>query len=89
MADNEDLEAAKGYLEFVFEESKKRFERGMQWLEAALDIDLGEYGKWKEKERIVANVARAYAELEGREMKFDEILNAAQKMLQYGRGELE
>lgn len=82
----EGLEAAIGYLEFVWEEAKKRHERGIGWYEAAMDIDLGEYSKWNESERIVGNVARAYAEIEGREMEFAEIVEAARKMLEYGGG---
>lgn len=88
VAGKEELEEAKQYFEFVYSEAKRRYEKGMDWLDAALDIDLGEYARWHEKERIVANVARAYADLEGRDMDFAEILNAAKKMLDYGRGEL-
>jgi len=85
----EEVEAARHYMEFVYEEAKKRFERGMNWLEAAIDIDLGEFKSWGERERIIANVARAYADLEQRDMNLTEMIEVAKKMLEYARGELK
>ncbi|AAB91139.1 MBL fold metallo-hydrolase [Archaeoglobus fulgidus] len=86
LAGEEHLVEAIEYFEFVWEEAKKRHERGMGWYEAAMDIDLGEYAKWSEAERIVGNVARAYAEIEGRELEFAELVEVARKMLEYGGG---
>ncbi|KUJ94633.1 MAG: Dehydrase [Archaeoglobus fulgidus] len=86
LAGEEHLVEAIEYFEFVWEEAKERHERGMGWYEAAMDIDLGEYAKWSEAERIIGNVARAYAEIEGRELEFAEIVEAARKMLEYGGG---
>jgi len=85
LAGKEHLEEAINYFELVWEEAKKRHEKGMGWYEAAMDIDLGEYRKWNESERIVGNVARAYAEIEGRELEFAEILDVARKMLGFRR----
>ena len=86
LAGEEHLVEAIEYFEFVWEEAKERHERGMGWYEAAMDIDLGEYAKWSEAERIVGNVARAYAEIEGRELEFAELVEVARKMLEYGGG---
>ncbi|MDI3497114.1 MBL fold metallo-hydrolase [Archaeoglobus sp.] len=86
LAGEEHLVEAIEYFEFVWEEAKKRHERGMGWYEAAMDIDLGEYAKWSEAERIIGNVARAYAEIEGRELEFAELVEVARKMLEYGGG---
>ncbi len=66
-AGKEHLVEAIEYFEFVWQEVVKRYEKGMSWYEAVMDIDLGEYAKWNEAERIVGNVARAYAELEERD----------------------
>ena len=85
VAGKEEVSAAKEYLEFVYEEARKRLERGMVWYEAALDIDLGEYRDWRESERIMGNIARAYAELKGEEMQFSDIVEAAKRMLEYGK----
>ncbi len=83
VASIDELIEAKEYLEYVYDEAKKRMERGMGWYEAVLDIDLGKYAEWREKERIVGNVARAYAELQNREMEFQEMVEAARKMLEH------
>lgn len=85
VAGKEEVAAAKEYLEFVYEEAKKRFDKGMDWYEAALDIDLGEYRDWRESERIVGNIARAYAELKGEEMQFSDVVEAGRRMLEYGK----
>lgn len=85
LAGKEQVEEAINYFEFVWEEAKKRYEKGMNWYEAVMDMDLGEYGKWGESERIVGNVARAYAEIEGRELEFAEIVDVTRKMLGFER----
>ena len=55
----------KAYLEYVFSESRRFFEAGLDALEAAKKIDLGPYADWTEPERLVFNVERAYRELRG------------------------
>jgi cyclase len=59
------IRGAKGYLEMVYREAKIRYGAGMPPLDAARDIDLGEYAGWHCSERIVANVARLYREFAG------------------------
>ncbi len=82
----EEVLAAKEYFEHVFDESEKRKREGMDWYDAALDIDLGKFKHWNEKERVFGNVARIYAELEGRDIPFQELVEIAKKMLEF-RGE--
>ena len=53
------------YLVFLSEEARKRFDAGMSAQDAARDIDLGRFKKWANWERVVANVARLYAEFKG------------------------
>jgi cyclase len=60
-----ELEDEREYFEFVMEQSRECFERGMTPEEAAKEIDLGPYAEWPEAERFVANVAVAYRELRG------------------------
>jgi cyclase len=55
----------KTYLEYIFEEARKRYEAGMPALEAAMDIPLDRYATWTDGERIAVNVASIYRELRG------------------------
>ncbi|MDG4859807.1 MBL fold metallo-hydrolase [Streptomyces sp. T-3] len=54
------------YLRFVAETAQEAHAAGRTPLETAQTTDLGEFGKWQESERFVANLHRAYAELDGR-----------------------
>ncbi|MFF5567458.1 MBL fold metallo-hydrolase [Streptomyces sp. NPDC012623] len=53
------------YLRFVTELAAKSHTKGLTPLEAARSADLGEFAAWRESERLVANLHRAYAELDG------------------------
>lgn len=57
--------AMRGYLVYVRDEARKRFDAGMPVLEAALDISLTDYDSWGDAERIVVNVATLYKEFAG------------------------
>ncbi|MBN8831380.1 MAG: MBL fold metallo-hydrolase [Sphingomonadales bacterium] len=50
----------KGYFEYVRDEARARFDAGMGFDEAARDINMQEYRKWSDPERIVANVFSLY-----------------------------
>jgi cyclase len=54
-----------GYLEYVFQEARKRYEAGMTAQEAARDIPLDRFASWTDGERIVVNVLSIYRELSG------------------------
>ncbi|MBX3222653.1 MAG: MBL fold metallo-hydrolase [Labilithrix sp.] len=56
----------RGYLEYVRDEAKVRYDAGMSAFDAARDIPLKEYAEWTDSERIVVTVDRLYAELSGR-----------------------
>ena len=49
----------------VEHESRKRFDRGMSVVEAARDIDLGEFRKWSGAERLIQNVDHCYRGIRG------------------------
>ncbi|HEX3930845.1 MAG TPA: MBL fold metallo-hydrolase [Nocardioides sp.] len=51
------------YLEFVLSTAKAGLAAGLTPLEAARDLDLGEYADWLDSERIVGNLHRAYCDL--------------------------
>ena len=52
----------KQYFEYVRDESRKRFDAGMDYEEAARDIALDRFADWTDPERIVANVHACYRE---------------------------
>ncbi|UUN25979.1 MBL fold metallo-hydrolase [Streptomyces sp. FIT100] len=58
-------DATERYLRFVAELAEAGHARGLTPLEAARGAELGEFGELRESERLVANLHRAYAELEG------------------------
>lgn len=63
VTDKAGVERIKAYYEYVDREARLRYERGMNILNAALDIDLKEFGQWSGPEKLVANVAALYREL--------------------------
>ncbi|MFD4913684.1 MBL fold metallo-hydrolase [Streptomyces virginiae] len=66
LTDPSAYEATERYLRYVDELSREGRAKGLSPLEVARQADLGEFGAWRESERLVANVHRAYAELAGR-----------------------
>jgi hypothetical protein len=65
ITDKRGVVEVKTYLEYIFEEARKRYEAGMPALEAAMDIPLDRYATWTDGERIAVNVASIYRELRG------------------------
>lgn len=65
ITDKKGVAEVKGYLEYIYDETRKRYEAGMPALEAAKDIPLDRYASWSDGERIVVNVATIYRELSG------------------------
>lgn len=61
------LDRIAGYLRFVQELAADAKEAGEGPLDAARQADLGEYAELLDSERIVGNLHRAYAELDGAE----------------------
>ena len=72
------IQGLRDYIEFVQNESRRRYDAGMDYEEAARDIDLGPYAGWIDRERIVLNVYLCYTEF-GAEAADDrwEVLGAA------------
>jgi cyclase len=65
ITDKRGVAAVQGYLEYVRDEARKRYDAGMDAFEAAKDIALGDYGSWGDAERIAVNVDRLYREFSG------------------------
>jgi cyclase len=64
------LEPVARYLRFLIAAARDAHAQGHSPLEAARALDLGEFGNWLDPERIVGNLHRALAELEGRQLDF-------------------
>jgi cyclase len=60
VTDASGLRDLRRYLIYVREESRQRFDAGMDEIQAADDIDVSDFADWGETERIVANVMAAY-----------------------------
>lgn len=56
-----------GYLRFLEENARDAHASGASPLEAAQQLDLGQYAEWSDSERLVGNLYRAYAEIDGAE----------------------
>ncbi|WP_330295593.1 MBL fold metallo-hydrolase [Streptomyces sp. NBC_00503] len=65
LTDPDAYEATERYLRYVAELALESRAKGQSPLEAARQADLGEFAAWRESERLVANLHRAYAELAG------------------------
>ncbi len=57
-----ELREMRAYLALIRREAKKRFDAGMTAEQAARDLKLGIYVRWREPERILTNVMRLYQE---------------------------
>jgi cyclase len=57
-----ELREMRAYLALIRREAKKRFAAGMTAEQAARDVKLGIYARWREPERILPNIMRLYQE---------------------------
>jgi cyclase len=65
ITDKQGVARVKEYLQYVYDEARKRYFAGMPALEAAQDIPMDRYATWTDGERIVVNVEAVYRELRG------------------------
>ncbi|MGW2272670.1 MBL fold metallo-hydrolase [Streptomyces yangpuensis] len=65
LTDPSAYDSTERYLRYVAELAREGRAKGLTPLEVARQADLGEFAAWRESERLVANVHRAYAELAG------------------------
>jgi glyoxylase-like metal-dependent hydrolase (beta-lactamase superfamily II) len=64
VTDESGVRAVQGYLRYIREQARERFEAGLDAEAAADDIDISGFSGWGDPERIVANVAAAYREFD-------------------------
>ena len=63
--DRKPVDETLDYLRFVLDLARRGKAAGVSPLDAARDTDLGRFTDWPDAERIVGNLHRAYAELDG------------------------
>jgi cyclase len=80
------LDAVGGYLRWLLEVARAGRDAGLTPLEVARDTDLGDYAGLTDAERIVGNLHRAYADLDGnRDTRVDPVA-ALLDMVTYNGG---
>ncbi|MEV4173891.1 MBL fold metallo-hydrolase [Nonomuraea sp. NPDC049709] len=83
----EAYEPVEGYLRFVQETARRGKEAGLTPLETARETDLGEWAGLLDAERIVGNLHRAYAELDGQPLGAPiDLVTAVLDMITYNDG---
>lgn len=65
ITDKKGVAEVKGYLEYIYQEARKRYDAGMSDQEAARDINMDRYATWTDGERLAVNVASIYREFKG------------------------
>jgi cyclase len=87
--DRAPLDATLDYLRFVLDVAERGRAAGVTPLQAARDTDLGRFTDWPDAERIVGNLHRAYAELDGLERGGTiDVFGALDDMVTYHGGPL-
>jgi cyclase len=81
------VDATLDYLRFASEVAAAGHDAGLSPLQAAREADLGRFAGWADAERLVGNLHRAYAELDGAEPGAPiDIIAALQDMVAYNGG---
>jgi cyclase len=81
------VDATLDYLRFASEVAAAGHGAGLSPLQAAREADLGRFAGWADAERLVGNLHRAYAELDGAEPGAPiDIIAALQDMVAYNGG---
>lgn len=71
MTDKKGVRRVAGYLGYVRDEARKRFDAGLGAFEAARSIALDDYAGWGDAERIAVNVATLYREFGAKDVPAD------------------
>ncbi|HEY2481082.1 MAG TPA: MBL fold metallo-hydrolase [Caulobacteraceae bacterium] len=88
ITDLKGVAAVRDYLVYIRDQARQRFEAGLSAFEAARDIDMSDYDRWGDGERIVVNVATLYKEFSGETRGADfATLFAQMAALAKGRGQ--
>jgi cyclase len=71
IADKQAVRDMRSYLEFVTDETRKRYDKGMSAREAAFDITLGRFAEWGDAERVVVTVRTLFEDFKGERIEPD------------------
>ena len=71
IADKAVVREMRGYLQFVIDEARRRYDKGMSARDAAFDIQLGRYASLGDSERIVVTVWNLFQEFSGKHTEPD------------------
>ncbi|MEM0359610.1 MAG: MBL fold metallo-hydrolase [Candidatus Hadarchaeales archaeon] len=75
------LEEAREYLEMIWREAERGLKEGKSVEEVIGGLELGKYASWRERERLLGNLERAYRELRGEpHMEREEVLQVMVRM---------
>ncbi|MEM2672306.1 MAG: MBL fold metallo-hydrolase, partial [Candidatus Hadarchaeales archaeon] len=75
------LEEAREYLEMIWREAERGLKEGKSVEEVIRGLELGKYASWRERERLLGNLERAYRELRGEpHMEREEVLQIMVRM---------
>lgn len=84
ITDKRGVDAVRGYLIYIRDEARQRFDAGMSVYDAAMDISLADFDSWGDAERIGINVATLYKEFAGSRRDTDRV-NAFELMARIKR----
>lgn len=63
----DDVRRMRDYLVYVSEQARPFYEQGIDYLDAAYKIDLGEYRDWNDAERVIVTIRTLYDDFKGGE----------------------
>lgn len=75
VTDKSGVRQFRDYLQYLIDETRKRYDAGLSYYEAACDISLDPYSDWVSPERMVINTAYLYTEFGYKGAPFDEVIN--------------
>ncbi|MGB1013755.1 MAG: MBL fold metallo-hydrolase, partial [Nannocystaceae bacterium] len=73
MTDKAGVASVRGYLEYLQEQARRRFDAGMDVEQAARDIAMDAFSGWGEAERVAVNVNTLYREFRGEQQAPDAV----------------
>jgi glyoxylase-like metal-dependent hydrolase (beta-lactamase superfamily II) len=65
ITDKSAVQGLRDYFSHILAETRKCYEAGLGWEEAAFEVGYANFDSWLDRERVVANVATIYRELSG------------------------
>jgi len=65
ITDKNGIRAVQGYLTYIRDQARLRFDAGLSVMEACKDISFADYDSWGDSERIAVNVSVLYKEFAG------------------------